>query len=45
MKRLLCLAIASLLFTSSSVRAGESLGIGDPAPKLEVNEFVKGEPV
>ncbi len=45
MKRLLCLAIACLLFTTGSVRAGETLGIGDPAPKLEVNEFVKGEAV
>jgi thiol-disulfide isomerase/thioredoxin len=45
MKRLLCLAIGCLLITAGVVRAGESLGIGDPAPKLEVNEFIKGEPV
>lgn len=45
MKRLLWLAIGCLLITAGAVRAGESLGIGDPAPKLEVNEFVKGEPV
>jgi thiol-disulfide isomerase/thioredoxin len=25
--------------------AAEGLGVGDPAPKLEVKEFVKGEPV
>lgn len=43
--RLIWLAIACLVFATDAVCAGESLGIGDPAPKLEVNEFVKGEAV
>jgi thiol-disulfide isomerase/thioredoxin len=30
--------------TAASVRA-QTLGIGDPAPKIEVKSFVKGEPV
>lgn len=45
MKRLLCLAITCLMFSMGSLRAAEVLGIGDAAPKLEVNEFVKGEAV
>jgi thiol-disulfide isomerase/thioredoxin len=45
MKRLLGLAIACLIFVTGSLHAAETLGIGDQAPKLQVNEFVKGEPV
>jgi thiol-disulfide isomerase/thioredoxin len=45
MKRLIWLAIACVLFVTGSARAAEVLGIGDAAPKLEVNEFVKGEAV
>jgi thiol-disulfide isomerase/thioredoxin len=44
MKRLASLCVA-LLLGCSALHAGDSLGIGDPAPKLEVAEFVKGEPV
>ncbi|HQR08304.1 MAG TPA: redoxin family protein [Gemmatales bacterium] len=45
MKRLIWLAIACLMFSIGSVRAAETLSVGDAAPKLEVNEFVKGEVV
>jgi thiol-disulfide isomerase/thioredoxin len=38
------LAALALGFAATQARA-ESLGIGDPAPKLEVKSFVKGEPV
>jgi thiol-disulfide isomerase/thioredoxin len=44
MKRFTWLALVTMLFGSLSVKAGD-LGIGAAAPKLEVNEFVKGEPV
>jgi thiol-disulfide isomerase/thioredoxin len=43
-KRTLLAAAMTLLGTGSLVQA-QSLGIGDPAPKLEVKSFVKGEPV
>ena len=34
----------AIAWAGTSVRA-QTLGIGDPAPKLEVKSFVKGEPV
>jgi thiol-disulfide isomerase/thioredoxin len=37
-------AFAMVLGVVGSAQAGE-LNVGDPAPKLEVKEFVKGEPV
>jgi thiol-disulfide isomerase/thioredoxin len=40
------LLAASLIFVlAGAARADETLGVGDPAPKLEVKEFVKGDPV
>lgn len=45
MKRLIWLAMACMMFSAGSGRAADALGIGDPAPKLEVNEFLKGEAV
>lgn len=39
------LLIALLTGAIASTASGQSLGIGDPAPKLEVKSFVKGEPV
>ena len=36
----------ALLMGIAATRAGaETLSIGDPAPKMEVKSFVKGEPV
>lgn len=45
MKRLAWLALACLAIGAGPLRAADVLGIGDAAPKLEVNEFVKGEAV
>ena len=45
MKRFMWLALAWLTVSLCSARADDALGIGDAAPKLEFNEFVKGEPV
>ena len=42
-KRILA-AVAAVAVLALPARA-EGLGIGDPAPKLEVKEFVKGDPV
>jgi thiol-disulfide isomerase/thioredoxin len=39
------LAAVVILAVASAARAEGVLGIGDPAPKLEVKEFVKGDPV
>lgn len=45
-KRTLVVALAGLwLGVSSSSGIAQSLQLGDPAPKLQVKEFVKGEPV
>lgn len=45
-KRVIGLAIAAMLCAIvSTPLAAQSLGLGDPAPRLEVKEFVKGEPV
>jgi len=45
-KRLAGVAAAAVLVAASSVSAwAQSLSVGDPAPKLEVKEFVKGTPV
>jgi len=43
MRRVLA-AVAALAVAAAAARAGE-LNVGDPAPKLDVKEFVKGEPV
>jgi thiol-disulfide isomerase/thioredoxin len=43
-KRLAGIAALAILMGSVTARA-QSLGIGDGAPKMEVKEFVKGEPV
>jgi thiol-disulfide isomerase/thioredoxin len=43
-QRILAAAALFLGATATSASA-EGLGIGDPAPKLELKEFVKGEPV
>jgi thiol-disulfide isomerase/thioredoxin len=45
MVRQLVAAVAALALAATAARAEGVLGIGDPAPKLEVKEFVKGEPV
>src|SRR5947199_9364455 len=45
MVRQLAAAVAALVLAATAARAEGVLGIGDPAPKLEVKEFVKGEPV
>lgn len=45
MKRMTWFVLACFAFCTAAVRADDALGIGDAAPKLEVNEFVKGEPV
>lgn len=38
--------VAALMITCASASArAQTLGVGDPAPKLEVKSFVKGEPV
>jgi thiol-disulfide isomerase/thioredoxin len=37
-------AVTVLALTTAATRAAE-LSVGDPAPKLEVKEFVKGDPV
>ncbi len=39
------LLVALLTGTVFSTAKAQSLGIGDPAPKLDVKSFVKGEPV
>lgn len=44
MRKSLFLVMAALLTVSASSSAAE-LGLGDKAPKLEVKEFVKGDPV
>jgi thiol-disulfide isomerase/thioredoxin len=44
MKTNFLLALACLVLATGASRA-DSIGIGDNAPKLEVKEFVKGEPV
>jgi thiol-disulfide isomerase/thioredoxin len=43
-RRLVAIAALAILTGSVTARA-QSLGIGDGAPRLEVKEFVKGEPV
>lgn len=43
-RRVLALAAVVALGLSGRARA-DGLGIGDPSPKLEVKEFVKGDPV
>jgi thiol-disulfide isomerase/thioredoxin len=41
----LALAAALVLTLATVARADDPLSVGDPAPKLEVKEFVKGQPV
>jgi thiol-disulfide isomerase/thioredoxin len=43
-KRLTVLAVLAVAWSAAHASA-EVLGIGDPAPKLQVKEFVKGDPV
>jgi thiol-disulfide isomerase/thioredoxin len=43
MRRLVAAVV--VLAVAGAARAEGTLGIGDPAPKLEVKEFVKGDPV
>jgi len=38
-------SIAALLLGMAAPAAAQDLSVGDPAPKIEVKEFVKGEPV
>jgi thiol-disulfide isomerase/thioredoxin len=38
-------ALAGIGWLGTAAARAENLGIGDPAPKLEVKSFVKGEPV
>jgi thiol-disulfide isomerase/thioredoxin len=38
------IASLAIVWSGSSVRA-QTLGLGDPAPKLQVKSFIKGEPV
>lgn len=46
MKRIIGLSLAALIVAGASGRSSaQSLGLGDPAPRLDVKEFVKGEPV
>ena len=42
-KRVLVTAAMTFLGAGSLAR-GQNLTVGDPAPKLEVSSFVKGEP-
>jgi thiol-disulfide isomerase/thioredoxin len=39
------LAVSLVLVLAAAARADDPLGVGDPAPKLQVKEFVKGDPV
>jgi thiol-disulfide isomerase/thioredoxin len=39
------LAAALVVALAGRAAAADALGIGDPAPKMQVKEFVKGEPV
>ncbi len=39
------LSVALMMGASAITVQAQSLGLGDPAPKLEVKSFVKGEPV
>ena len=43
-KRVLFLAAILVVWTVTTASA-DTLSVGDPAPKLEVKEFVKGEPL
>jgi len=43
-RRVLALSVVAVLALSGRA-AADPLGIGDPSPKLEVKEFVKGDPV
>lgn len=45
MKKHLSLLAAALLCATSTAAAADKLGVGDPAPKLTVAKWVKGEPV
>jgi thiol-disulfide isomerase/thioredoxin len=38
-------AVMALALTATAARAADELNVGDPAPKLEVKDFVKGDPV
>src|SRR5579885_2983131 len=38
------IALLVIAWAGTSVRA-QTLGVGDPAPKLQVKSFIKGEPV
>ena len=42
--RTLALALTSAL-ALSAVASAQRLGVGDPAPRLQVHEWLKGEPV
>jgi thiol-disulfide isomerase/thioredoxin len=43
-KQILC-SVAALLTWAALGASGKELNVGDPAPKLDVKEFVKGKPV
>lgn len=45
MKKWLMLAWACMIAGTGALHAADTLGIGDAAPKLEVKEFIKGDPV
>jgi thiol-disulfide isomerase/thioredoxin len=45
MKKSLSLLVALLFAATTPALAADKLGVGDPAPKLEVAKWVKGEPV
>src|SRR5581483_11860735 len=45
MVRRMLAALTALGLAATAARAEGELNVGDPAPKLEVKEFVKGEPV
>src|SRR5437588_12539911 len=44
MRRVLAAGLA-LVLAAPAARADGTLSVGDPAPKLQVKEFVKGDPV
>jgi thiol-disulfide isomerase/thioredoxin len=45
MVRRVLAAVTAFALTAAAARAEGELSVGDPAPKLEVKEFVKGDPV
>src|SRR5436190_8031123 len=45
MVRRVMTAVTVLALTAAAARAADELNVGDPAPKLQVKEFVKGDPI